>query len=224
MIRQSVVVAGGKGTRLGILARKHGNKSLVPVLGRPLLCQTIDWLKEAGVESIIVTINYVAEFKKILALFRNDTSVAVIGNLSRVSSAECLSPIRGLLDARFLFVYGHAPVPPEHIEKLAAVARDEVVVSLYPTTTQRGMRKKPARLEGLSVVLGEGGNLFIEPPHVLSREFVGVLAQAESWRESFHAYRGPIFGIRASHPPEFHYPRDLEQVRRWLVKRLGRKP
>ncbi len=223
MIRQAVIVAGGRGTRLGALARKHGNKSLVPVLGKPLLCRTVEWLKKAGVKSIIVTVNYVTEFKKILALFRGDTSVAVIGNMSRISSAECLHPIQGMLDERFLFVYGHAPVPPEHIEKLSTATQDEVVVTLYSTTTQRKIRKKAAKLEGSRVILDEEGDLFIEPPHILNREFVGILIQTESWKESFQLYSGHIFGVRASHPPEYHYPKDLEQVRAWLAKKIKKE-
>lgn len=222
MISQAVVVAGGRGTRLGTLARKYGNKSLVSVMGKPLLCQTVDWLKEAGVEVIIITVNYIAEFRKILTLFRGDTSVAVIGNLSRVSSVECLPPIQGMLDKRFLFVYGHAPVPPEHIKKLVAVTKNEIAVSLYLTTTQRDVRKKPARLEGSRVIFGEGGNLFSEPPHILNHKFVDLLARTESWKEAFHSYGGPIFGVRASHLPEFHYRKDLKQVREWLTARLRR--
>lgn len=48
MIRQAVVAAGGKGTRLGQLAKKYGNKSLIPIEGKPILLHTIQWLEEAG--------------------------------------------------------------------------------------------------------------------------------------------------------------------------------
>jgi len=220
MIRQAVVVAGGKGTRLGILAQQYGNKSLVPVLGEPLLCHTVRWLKEVGVEMIVVTVNYVAELRKVLTLFRNDTSVAVIGNLSRKNSAQCLPPIRGLLDNRFLFVYGHAPVPPEHLNKIASLTQEGVVASLYSTTTQRESTKKPAALHGSRIVFVEQGALYIEPPHILDHYFVELLARTESWKASFRSYQGPVFGVQTTHPPEFHYRKDFSRVRAWLTRRV----
>ncbi|MDE2079646.1 MAG: methyltransferase domain-containing protein [Patescibacteria group bacterium] len=220
MIHQAVVVAGGKGTRLGDLARKYGNKSLVPILGKPILCHTVDWLKEAGVEVIIITVNYLGQLKKVTELFRGDSSVSVIGNTSQTTSAQCLPAIRSIVDRRFFFIYGHAPVPPEHLENLSSIASEGIVASLYPSTTQKGKTKKPAILEGLRVVFAEEGNLFVEPPHIITPEFVDLLAQSESWKEAFHSYHYPIFGVRADHPSEFHYKEDLKRVREWLAIRL----
>lgn len=220
MIRQAVVVAGGRGTRLGKLAREHGNKALVPVCGQPILLHTVRWLKESGVKSIIVTVNYVREFKKISALFAGDKSVAVIGNLSRRNSAQCLPLIQGLLDPRYLFVYGHAPIPPEHLEKMENEAGEGVVVSLYRSTTQREETQKFARLDGARVVMDGTGDLFIEPPHILNHEITELLAQTESWKRSFQNYRGPIHGVVSGHPPEFHDQADLNQLCAWMAQHL----
>jgi len=221
MIRQAIVVAGGRGTRLGPLAREYGNKCLVPTAGKPLLQHTLGWLKDVGVESIIVTVNYVKELGKISALLRDDSSVAVIGNLSRQNSAQSLPSIRGLLDPRFFFVYGHAPVPPEHLEDMDKITSNEVVASLYATTSQRERAMKPARLCNSKIKLDESGSLFIEPPHILNHDLLGHIVQTESWKKSFLNYQGPIYGVHAMHPPEYHGPQDLEQVRAWVARRLG---
>lgn len=219
MIRQAVVVAGGRGTRLGSLAEKHGNKCLVPIGGKPVLLHTLDWLRESGVKSIIVTVNYVKDFRTISALLEDEPSVAVVGNLSRQTSAQCLPPLRGLLDPRFLFIYGHAPVPPGHLRKMHNMTRQGVVASLYTTSTQRLGAQKPAALKGSRVVLGEDGGLFIEPPHIVDHGLLTQLAETKSWKHSFRNYSGAIHGVRASHPPEYHYPRDLKAVRAWLAEK-----
>lgn len=189
-------------------------------MGNPLLCYTVDWLKEAGIKEIIITVNYVAELKKIRTLFRGDPLVVVTSNKSRESSAQCFRPLRNLLDERFLFVYGHAPVPPEHIRKLTTITNRGIVVSLYQTTTQREEAKKMVRFDGSRVIITKRGNLFIEPPHVVDRKLLNLLIKSESWKTSFQDYRGYFVGVRAHHPPEFHYRKDFYQVRRWLTKQI----
>ncbi len=222
MIRQVVVAAGGKGTRLGALAQKYGNKSLVPIRGLPVLSYTIEWLKEVGIREIIVAVNYVHEYRKIEKLFGDDPRIKMVHGKRRTSSAQCLPPLRRILDLRFLFVYGHAPAPPGHLRNLLSVAEDGIVVSLYPTTTQGEMRK-PARLSGRIVTLEESGPLFVEPPHVLTLEFARLLQKTGSWGASFRKYQGRILGVRAQHPPEFHYKRDFMAFQRFMVEFLRKK-
>jgi CTP:molybdopterin cytidylyltransferase MocA len=217
MLRQAVVAAGGRGTRLGTLAKKYGNKSLVPIQGLPILGYALEWLKEVGVEEIIITVNYVAEYRRIHELFGKDPCVRMACNRHRKSSAQCVPPLRAKLDPRFLFIYGHAPVPPEHLRNLANIAKEGVAVSLYPTTTQ-GVTRKPARLIGHHVTLAAGGSLFVEPPHVLTREFVNLLAKTGSWRTSFQYYQGPLVGVRAHHPSEFHYRYNFAAFRKYMTK------
>jgi len=42
MVERALVTGGGKGRRLGLLAFKYGNKSLIPIKGKPMICYTID--------------------------------------------------------------------------------------------------------------------------------------------------------------------------------------
>jgi molybdopterin-guanine dinucleotide biosynthesis protein A len=220
MIRQAVVVAGGRGTRLGETARIHGNKALVPVGGAPLLRHTIDWLKAAGVDSIIVTVNYVAQLRRITALLDGETGVAVVGNTSRKNSAEVLPALAGVLDERFLFVYGHAPVPPEHLRAMFGLAQSgEVVTSIYPATSQREQTAKQARLHHGRVHPGQRGGVFIEPPHILNHAFFDCLRKSLSWKKTFLDYPEEILGVKANHPSEFHDREDLAKLIDWWEHR-----
>jgi CTP:molybdopterin cytidylyltransferase MocA len=222
MLRQVVVAAGGKGTRLGTLAQRYGNKSLVPIKGLPILGHTLEWLKEVGVEEIIITVNYIAEYRRIEELFGSDTRITMAYNRHRKSSAQCIPPLQEKLDPRFFFVYGHAPVPPDHLRNLADITNEGVAVSLYPTTTQ-GMTRKPARLLGHLVTLEANGSLFVEPPHVLTYEFVELLAKTGSWGTSFQRYQGPLVGVRAHHPSEFHYRHNFVAFRKYMTEFLKGK-
>ncbi len=222
MLRQAIVAAGGKGTRLGALAKKYGNKSLIQIRGLPILWYTLKWLKEVGVEEIIITVNYMSEYRRIKELFGKDPQIAMVYNRYRKSSAQCIAPLLAMLDTRFLFVYGHAPVPPDHLLNLAGVAEKGVVVSLYASTTQ-GATRKPANLSGYLVTMNASGSLFMEPPHVLTHEFVELLAKTGSWGVSFQGYRGPLAGVQANHHSEFHYRHDFAAFKKYMIELLKSK-
>ncbi|MGI5238453.1 sugar phosphate nucleotidyltransferase [Dactylosporangium sp. CA-139066] len=51
-----IVLAGGRGTRLGALTERT-SKQLLPVGGRPLVCRAIDQLVAAGIEDVLVVID-----------------------------------------------------------------------------------------------------------------------------------------------------------------------
>lgn len=211
MIHQALVAAGGKGTRLGILARRYGNKSLLEFRGTPLLMYTIARLREAGFSDILVTVNYASERRKIADLFRKCEDVEVVGNRFRKSSLQCVLGAKSRLARQFLFVYGHAPAPVAHIRDLVRVAEEGIAVSLYPSTSQSRKSRKPASVSGHSVIIGPGDlrSVFIEPPHVLTTKFVAAIKRCWSWREAFSRFSEQVRGVVAGHPPEFHYLRDL---------------
>ena len=50
---KGVILAGGTGSRLGLLTRVT-NKHLLPVYDKPMICYPIDTLKKAGIEDILI--------------------------------------------------------------------------------------------------------------------------------------------------------------------------
>ncbi|NLX11398.1 MAG: NTP transferase domain-containing protein [Chloroflexi bacterium] len=55
MIQQAVILAAGRGTRLGTLT-KDRPKSMLPVLGRPIIARVMDRLHEAGIKRFVVVV------------------------------------------------------------------------------------------------------------------------------------------------------------------------
>ncbi len=63
VFKTAVIIAGGKGTRL----EEHTEdlpKPLIPIGGRPILERIIEWLKENGVERVIIGVAYKKEMVK----------------------------------------------------------------------------------------------------------------------------------------------------------------
>ena len=54
---KALILAAGLGTRLKPWTLKHP-KALAPVNGKPLLQRTIDYLKEAGIEEVVVNVHH----------------------------------------------------------------------------------------------------------------------------------------------------------------------
>ena len=60
MVKQAIILAGGKGTRLA--ARLNGlPKPLIDIAGKPLLERQIDLLKRAGIDEVVLLVSHEAE-------------------------------------------------------------------------------------------------------------------------------------------------------------------
>lgn len=55
MIQQAVILAAGRGSRLGELT-KDRPKSMLPILGRPIMARVMDRMREAGIRRFVVVI------------------------------------------------------------------------------------------------------------------------------------------------------------------------
>ncbi len=105
-IRQAVILAGGKGTRLGELT-VDTPKPMVSVNGKPFLEYLIDMLRENGIEEIVLLLGYLPH--KITDYFKDGTEFGVkirysVGDVEfetgkRVKNAE------SMLDRVFLLMY-----------------------------------------------------------------------------------------------------------------------
>ncbi len=52
MISQAVILAAGESSRFWPLKQRH--KSLIKIMGRPLICYTIERLKKSAIKDIII--------------------------------------------------------------------------------------------------------------------------------------------------------------------------
>lgn len=93
MIHQAVILAAGRGTRLGLLT-KDRPKSMLPVLGKPIVVRVMDRLRNAGVRRFVVVIG------------ENDGAVAAYLNRSWYPDTEVKYAVQkvptGTVDALLL--------------------------------------------------------------------------------------------------------------------------
>jgi len=104
---KAVILAGGKGTRLGKLTAEIP-KPMLHLMGKPLLEYHINWLKKYGVSDIYITVNYLKN--SIIEYFGNGEKFGV--NIHYYDEKEPLGTVGGVkaleeeLSNDFIVVYG----------------------------------------------------------------------------------------------------------------------
>jgi len=106
-IRQTVILAGGEGTRLRPLTQNMP-KPMVPVNNRPFLEYLIDMLKGNGISEAVLLLGYLPE--KITGYFGDGSNFGVdmkysIGKVSDKTGTR-IKNAGPLLDDVFLLMYG----------------------------------------------------------------------------------------------------------------------
>ena len=107
MVRQAVILAGGKGTRLA--ARLHGRpKPLVDVLGVPLLQRQVEALRAAGFDSLVILVNHQADQIREFCSLQNDwgLDLRLIDDGEPRGTAGALFDTLDSLADQFVVVYG----------------------------------------------------------------------------------------------------------------------
>jgi NDP-sugar pyrophosphorylase family protein len=107
---QCMILAGGRGTRLGELGRSRP-KNLVMVLGRPFADLQLDWLAAQGVSDVLYSIGHhgsqIAQYVGGGERFGLTVRYSDEGHdLRGTGGAIRLAYDRGLLEPRFLVLYG----------------------------------------------------------------------------------------------------------------------
>jgi NDP-sugar pyrophosphorylase family protein len=119
---QSVILAGGLGTRLRPYTNKIP-KPMVEVLGKPFLEYKIHQMIEAGAEDIVLCVGYLAQ--PIVDYFGNGARLGarirysfegdnLLGTIGALKNAE------KLLDESFLFTYGDSYLPLDYGQAMSA--------------------------------------------------------------------------------------------------------
>ena len=105
-IRQAVVLAGGRGTRLGTTTAEIP-KPLLPVGGRPFIEWVIDNLGRQGVTDVILTIGYRAEmFSRWLTERRGPVNVETFVEEAPLDTGGALVPLSDSLGDAFFLLNG----------------------------------------------------------------------------------------------------------------------
>lgn len=120
-----MVLAAGRGERLGALAREQP-KALLPVLGRPLFAWHFEALRALGVRSVVVVIGHLGT--RLEAAMRAETAAHAGGGLELVFAtqarplgiADALACAAPHLTQPFLCLLGDVFFDPEDLRRVAA--------------------------------------------------------------------------------------------------------
>jgi dTDP-glucose pyrophosphorylase len=103
-IGTALVMAGGRGTRLGTRT-KTTPKPLLPVGGKPILEHIIERLEQAGVSKIFLTVHYLAtQFEQFVARRKGNAVIEIVREPAQLGTAGALGLVRQHLAEPFLVV------------------------------------------------------------------------------------------------------------------------
>lgn len=124
-IQSAVILAAGRGTRLGALTEDLP-KPLLSVAGRPLIVHILDGLITAGIRDVVIVTGYRANM--IEAELGNGAGSGIHIRYLRQESldgtAAALALVREhLADRRFLFAWGDILVPPQNYRAVVRASR-----------------------------------------------------------------------------------------------------
>lgn len=102
-IKQVVILAGGKGTRMREMTEELP-KPMVPIGGVPVLDHLINIFEKQGSFNFIICSGYLG--KKIEAYYKQKKNVKVVFTGDDTETGGRLYKVRNLLEENFLFTYG----------------------------------------------------------------------------------------------------------------------
>lgn len=219
---QSVILAAGKGTRMGTLT-KDIPKSMLIVAGKPIL----EWKLEALPESIaevVIVIGYLGEnIKSAFGDTWNNKKITYVTQANPVGGTmDALSAARSVLRGTFLVMNGDDIHPKEDLERcirhkwaLAVSHTDALGASSSVITNEKGditdIIEADAH-EGGKGLAGVGAyvldsRVFDVPPVTLTGRSEKGLPQ--TMLAASKKYRIPIAAVPVSFPLHFSTPEDI---------------
>ena len=233
MNQEIVILAGGRGTRMGPLAQEYGCKSLIPIHG----IAAIEWLLRAlkfalfDEARIFLCIERAELYPGIERVVQRvgGKGVEIFFNPQLRGTMHALYLLRDTLQGERVFVlYGHQPVLPGHMFNMLRRKGARTITTLYPTSSNVSRKISVVNRKGTITDLLQGGEehglgedeYYIDVPYLLPREF--VQAQPDHYIKSHEAILkwlqagNPVQGEVARFPHEFHYPHELPSIERFV--------
>jgi len=150
---QGVILAAGRGKRLGPLTRGR-SKAMLPVLGRPMVGRVMDTLLAAGIRDFVVVVRPDdAEIEVFLDLVREaGATVQTVVQEEPLGAAHALAQAAPFIQEDFVLSSCDNLVPVEHIQALMEHLRGADTTAVLSL-----MRLSPEQLaRSSSVVLRDG--------------------------------------------------------------------
>ncbi len=153
MIQQAVILAAGRGTRLGHLTADRP-KSMLPVLGRPILMRVMDRLYEAGVRRFVVVIgdrdDAVAAYLK--SAQPPDCRITIAVQARPTGTVDALKCAWPYITGPFLLSSVDNLTPLAHVKRLidtfVRTPHTIATLSLLPASPAQIRRSSGVRIDG----------------------------------------------------------------------------
>lgn len=180
--RQAVIVAGGRGTRLGPLTADRP-KALVPVGGRPFIDLLIASLRDRGFDRILLLLGFRAEMvaEHVGTGSQLGVSIETVATDVDDETGRRFRAARDRLDERFLFAYCDNlwPMPWERLWHQYVTARLPGQVVVYANDdefTRSNVRVADGRVEAYDPARAEPGLRGVEIGYaILGRSMLDLL-------------------------------------------------
>ena len=153
VIRQAVILAAGRGTRLGPLT-KDRPKSMLPIAGKPIIARLMDCLYAGGIREFIVVVG--SDDRPIADYFGNngytDLDIVLAHQRRPTGTVDALLQAAPYITGPFLLSAVDNITSPAHVANLIAcfeVHPDHVAaLSLLPTTSDEIRRSSDVLIDG----------------------------------------------------------------------------
>src|SRR5438132_1256506 len=143
---QAVILAGGEGTRLRPLTSTVP-KPVVPLVDRPFISFMIEWLREQGVNDVIVSCGLLATSLRNVLGDGSSSGVRLrfVEEPDPRGTAGALKFAEPMLDERFLMLNGDVLTDISLAEQIVQHERTGAVATLALTGVADSSRYRPAR-------------------------------------------------------------------------------
>ncbi len=157
MIQQAVILAAGRGARLGTLTKERP-KAMLPILGRPILVRVMDRLREAGIHRFTVVIGErEGEAAAYLSsMWYPDAEVTFAIQPIPTGTVDALRQAAPTIHGPFILSSADNLTSVAHIQRLMATfertAETTATLSLIPASADQIRHASAVVLEGERVV------------------------------------------------------------------------
>lgn len=127
---KTVIIAAGKGTRMGPLTENRP-KTMLPIANKPLLEYIISELRIIGIKDIYIVVGYHKE--KIIDYFEDGSKFGVnieyIEQKKQNGTASAVATTRNFIDERFLVINGDTLIDSKDIERFCDIRGNAILTA-----------------------------------------------------------------------------------------------
>jgi len=235
----TIIVCGGKGSRMGRLAQEHGCKSLVSVSGIPIISYLTHSIREAVPNSrIILAVDSLELKNKFEEVYKKQDiwNYLIYEGLSR-------GPVQAFYEAgslcradQTLIFFGNQLVSPNHIRRLLSHDKDTLAFSGFELLSENNC--KVATLDNNSRVLDvtryshleslKEREVYLDVPYAVPNDFFSMETFPEIKRlfiktpmaKTYLAEGSKVVVEKSDFPPEFHFKEELGSLEKYILEYL----